>query len=124
MERLKLSGKKLEVAKMLATPERGITDKEIYQTVGISPTTFYKWISTDDKILRYAEKLIDKYTDKELGAVWRALIRECKKGDVRAIKLYFELKGKYRQSVETSMSAGDIQINISPASGAEVEHED
>ena len=99
-----LSGKKLEVAKMLANPERGMTDKEIYQTVGISPTTFYKWISTDDKILRYAEKLIDKYTDKELGAVWRALIRECKKGDVRAIKLYFELKGKYRQSVETSMT--------------------
>ena len=44
--------------------------------------------------------MIDRYTDKELGAVWRALIKECKAGNVPAIKLYFELKGKYSQNVK------------------------
>lgn len=99
-ERFSLTGKKLKVAEALANPEAGQTDKDIYTAVGISHDTFYRWLREDKEILEYAAHLIDRYTDKELGAVWRALIKECKAGNVPAIKLYFELKGKYSQNVK------------------------
>lgn len=96
------------MAELLANPEFNGTNRELYETVGISHDTFYKWIK-DDAILSYAEKLIDKYTDADLGAVWKSLILKCRAGDTQAIKLYFELKGKYKQNVQVS-GTGVVQI--------------
>lgn len=93
-DKLKLSGKKLHMAELLANPEFDGTNKELYETVGISHDTFYKWIK-DEAVISYAEMLIEKYTDGELGPVWKALLQKCRQGDIQAIKLYFELKGKY-----------------------------
>lgn len=107
-DEIKLTGKKLKMAELLANPEFRGTNKELYETVGISHDTFYKWIK-DGEIIACAEKLIDKYTDAELGAVWKALLLRCKMGDVQAIKLYFELKGKYNQNVNVS-GVGVVQI--------------
>lgn len=107
-DEIRLSGKKLKMAELLANPEFNGTNKELYETVGISHDTFYKWIKDDD-ILSYAEKLIDKYTDAELGAVWKALLARCKIGDTQAIKLYFELKGRYNQNLNVS-GVGVVQI--------------
>lgn len=111
-ERFRLSGKRLEVAKLLASPALGQTDKDIYETVGISHDTFYRWIREDDELLEYTEYLIEKYTDKEVGAVWKALIIECKKGNVQAIKLFFDLKGKYNKemSAEETVSRKLIEV--------------
>ena len=117
-ERFSLTGKKLKVAEALANPTAGQTDKDIYTAVGISHDTFYRWIREDKEILEYAAYLIDKYTDKELGAVWRALIEECKKGNVAAIKLYFELKGKYSQNVKVE-GLSDIIIVDDISGGGE-----
>ena len=105
---IKLSGKKLKMAEMLANPEFMGTNKELYETVGISHDTFYKWIK-DDEIISYADKLIEKYTDAELSAVWKALLMKCKFGDTQAIKLFFELKGRYNQNVSVS-GVGVVQI--------------
>lgn len=104
------TGKKLQMAELLASPEFNGTNKELYEAIGISHDTFYKWIKDPD-ILNYAGELIDKYTDAELSRVWKALINRCAIGDVQAIKLYFELKGKYKQSVDVENS-GTIQIVI------------
>lgn len=103
------------MAEMLANPTSYKNDKEIYSALGISHDTFYRWLREDNEITQYAAYLIERYTDKELGAVWSALIRECKKGDVRAIKLYFELKGRYRQQIDViDNGPPDININIQP----------
>lgn len=103
------------MAEMLANPTDYKSDKEIYSSLGISHDTFYRWLREDTEITHYAAYLIERYTDKELGAVWAALIRECKKGDVRAIKLYFELKGRYKQQIDVSDGgAAEISINIQP----------
>ena len=113
-ERFTITGKRLAVAKMLASPAKGQTDKAIYEAVGISHDTFYRWIREDVELMEYVEHLIDKYTDKELGAVWKALIKECKRGDVRAIKLFFELKGRYRQQIE-HCGITDVNITVEAA---------
>ena len=106
----RLTGKKLQMAELLASPEFNGTNRELYEAVGISHDTFYKWIKDPD-ILSYAGELIDKYTDAELSRVWKALIVRCAAGDIQAIKLYFELKGRYKQSVDVENS-GTIQIVI------------
>ena len=72
-DKIELKGKKLKMAEMLANPEFVGTNKELYETVGISHDTFYKWIK-EDAVIAYTESLINKYTDGELGAVWKALL--------------------------------------------------
>ena len=58
-DNIKLSGKKLKMAEMLANPEFIGTNKELYEAVGISHDTFYRWIK-DDEIISYADELIEK----------------------------------------------------------------
>lgn len=98
---LKLSKKQREAAEMLADPDFKGNSTKIINSLGVPRTTFYRWLKNPE-FISYVNELIDLYTDSELGTVWKALIRRCVIGDVRAIKLYFELKGKYKQQVEHS----------------------
>lgn len=93
------TGKKARLAEMLTNPEFDGTVTELCASVGVARSTFYKWMEDKD-YLKYIENLIDKYTDSELSTVWKSLIRECEAGNIQAIKLYFELKGKYSNKVE------------------------
>ncbi len=106
-DKIELKGKKLKMAEMLANPEFVGTNKELYETVGISHDTFYRWIK-EDAVIAYTESLINKYTDGELGAVWKALLHKCRSGDIQAIKLYFELKGRYGNKAVTKDETEDI----------------
>ena len=55
---------------------------------------------------RVAEKLADPefsgtvtalcQADGALAEVWKALVRECKRGSVPAMRLFFELKGRFK----------------------------
>ena len=86
-----LTAKQRKAAEMLANPDFDGTKTDLIEAVGVPRTTFYRWIK-DKKFMEYTCKLIEQYTDAELGAVWKALIQECKKGNVQAIKLFFELR--------------------------------
>lgn len=112
-DKFKLNGKKIKMAEMLANPEFTGTNKQIQETVGISHETFYKWIKQKE-MLDYIEQLVERYTDGELAAVWKALVKKCKGGDTQAIKLYFELKGKYckndSNNADKSGSGGGVVI--------------
>jgi len=90
-----LTGKKLKVAEALANPEVEGSITELLDECGVPRTTFYRWIK-NPSFLAEVEKLIDTYTDAELGIVWKSLIAQCAKGNVRAIQLYFEVKNKYK----------------------------
>lgn len=92
------SGKRKKAAEMLANPDFTGTVTELIETVGVPRTTFYRWLDDEDYI-GYINSLIERYTDSELSSVWKALVRECKKGNVQAIKLFFELKGKYATNI-------------------------
>ncbi len=89
-----LSAKQIKAAEMLANPELDSNRSAIIKKVGVSRSTFYDWLK-DTTFTSYVCELIDAYTDADYSAVWKALIERCKRGDVQAIKLYFELKGKY-----------------------------
>lgn len=110
----KLTKKQREAAEMLANPDIVCTKIQLCEDVGVSRTTFYKWLKKPE-FISYVNSLIDTYTDAELGVVWKALIYRCTIGDVQAIKLYFELKGKYKQQIEHSGTT-DFVFNILPAS--------
>lgn len=99
-----LTAKQRKAAEMLANPDFDGTKTDLIEAVGVPRTTFYRWIK-DKKFMEYTCKLIEQYTDAELGAVWKALIKRCITGDVQAIKLYFELKGKYQQGMGKAENA-------------------
>lgn len=103
-DKLELSGKKKELAEMLTNPDFHGTIKDLCERVGVSRSSFYRWLDNKE-FVSYVNALIDKYTDSELSAVWKSLIYRAKSGDVQAIKLYFELKGKYKTAVDLSGSA-------------------
>lgn len=98
------TGKQKKVAEVLANPDYTGTITDLINSVGVPRTTFYRWLD-DERYVSYINSLIDKYTDSELASVWKSLITKCKRGDVQAIKLYFELKGKYTAKIQTNISA-------------------
>lgn len=96
-----LSETQIKMAEMLADPECGSrTISEICEEIGINRSTYYKYWRNSENFRNYVNELIEKYTDSELAAVWRALIGRCMDGDISAIKLFFEMKGKYKQQVQ------------------------
>ncbi len=97
-------GTKEKAAEMLANPEI-TTDTEIIDSIDVSRATFYKWKNQQDFIDMVNNK-VDKYTDKALPKVWESLIDEATSGSVRAQKLYFEMKNKYRDRKEITGKDG------------------
>ena len=93
------TGKRAKLAEMLVNPDNTETVTSMCETVGVARSTFYKWLS-EPEYLEYIQGLIDQFTDSELAEVWKSLVKECKKGNVQAIKLFFELKGKYTANIK------------------------
>lgn len=94
----KVTGKKRKMAELLVNPECDLSITLMCEKVGVSRTTFYNW-QKDGDFAGYVEWLIDSYTDSELANAWKALIKRANGGNVEALKLFFELKGKYKQEV-------------------------
>jgi hypothetical protein len=46
----------------------------------------------DDRFVDYLNSQIGKYTNAELYEIWKSLMMQCKRGNVNAIKLFFEMK--------------------------------
>ena len=98
-DNIELTAKQLKMAELLANPEEADTKTALCEKVGVSRETFYKWLKKKE-FIDYVSELIDHYTDGELASVWKSLIKQCQLGNVAAIKLYFEMKGKYKQTVD------------------------
>lgn len=99
--KINLTADQKKMAEMLANPDITGTKSEFCEEVGVNRVTLWKWLKKKE-FTDYVSELIDKYTDAELGTVWKALINKCSSGDVAAIKLYFEVKGKYKQQIDIS----------------------
>lgn len=93
-----MSRKQIKAAEKLANPDFDGTITQLCEEVGVARSTFYDWLGKED-FRAYVDSLIDRYTDSELSRVWKALMRQIDGGDIQAIKLYFELKGRYKQGV-------------------------
>ncbi len=58
--------------------------------------TFYRWMR-QPLFKEYIDFLIELHTDSEKTMVWLKLNEAVNKGDVRAMRLYFELKGDLKK---------------------------
>lgn len=112
------SSKQIKVAQMLVNPEDRRPKLKKLEDAGVPSRTFYNWMK-DERFLKYLSDQVDLYTDGELPEVWKALIMQCVRGDTSAIKLYFELKGKYKQTVEHEGSLGVKIIDDIPGCGVD-----
>jgi len=102
-----VKGKKRKFAEQLASPEFDGNISGLCAEMNIARSTYYRWCDDAD-FNGYVNYLIEKYTDSELANVWRSLIFKAKCGSVEAIRLYFEMKGKYKQKV--SLEGGVVFI--------------
>jgi hypothetical protein len=82
------------MAELLLNPDDRRTKGEKMKEAGVPARTFYKWMK-DKRYIDYINSLLDQYTDGELSEVWKALIMQCKRGNIQAIRTYFELKNKF-----------------------------
>lgn len=104
----KVKGKKRKMAEILANPEFDGNISKLCDEIGVARSTFYRWLDESD-FKGYLEYLVDKYSDSELPNAWRALIKKANGGNVEALKLFFELKGKYKK--EISVDGGVVFIS-------------
>lgn len=115
------------MAEMLLNPEDRRPKIDKINELGISSRTFYKWMK-DKNFITYLNGRIDEFTNGELYEVWKALLMQCKRGNVQAIKLFFEMKElapaiKINQEV-TGKNGGPIEtINYSYLSDEELDKE-
>jgi len=86
-----LTKQKKRVAELLVTPSE-LSVAEICLQNQMSVADLCK-LFEDDTFTAYLHRLIEGYTNGAAGTVWDALIEKCRSGDMRAIKLYFDLKG-------------------------------
>lgn len=96
-----LKAKQRKAAEMLVNPDYDGTVTDLCRELNISRSTLYRWYENID-FNGYIEWLIEKYTNSELSAVWKSLIKECKQGNVAACKLFFELKNMYKSNINLS----------------------
>lgn len=104
----KVKGKKRKMAETLANPEFDGNISKLCDEIGVARSTFYRWLDESD-FKGYLEYLVNKYSDSELPNAWRALIKKANCGNVEALKLFFELKGKYKK--EISVDGGVVFIS-------------
>ncbi len=81
----------VKVAQSLINPEDNRPKAEKIKAAGLTEQVFYRWMK-DERYIKYLNSQIDKYTDGELAEVWKALLRQCKLGNIAAIKLFFDMK--------------------------------
>lgn len=88
--------KKIVLLMLDIDDKRKLKDK--LEEAEVPRRTFYNWMA-DDRFKSYLEKELRTFTDAEEHNAWKALIKNINRGETQAIKLFFELKGKYTQKV-------------------------
>lgn len=101
-----------KVVELLINPEDQRSKTKKLAEAGVPRRTFYHWME-DRRFLDYLSQQVDRFTDGELPEVWSALVKQCKNGDVSAIKLYFEMKNRYSPKMELSGQVdGEIRVQL------------
>lgn len=91
-----VKGKKRKLAEALVDPddERNVT--ELCKDFKISRTTFYNW-QKDADFMGYVNFLVDSFTTSIVPKAWKQISKKIDKGDMEAIKMLLEVKGKLQK---------------------------
>lgn len=104
------------LAELLANPEDRRTQTAKFEEAGVPQKTFYRW-KKDPNFIAYVNSLIPEYTNTQIPVAWRALCNQAAKGNIQAIKLFFEMKNLYtdKQKVEvTGEAGGPLEVAFVP----------
>ena len=101
-----ITARQARLARMLGDPgQADLTQVEMAKELGVGVTTIKRW-----KALPEVQEAVNKHLDKYLTAMkpdaLRALHKEIKKGDIAAIRLFFNLLGENVQRHEHSGPGG------------------
>ena len=107
--------KALAVCEFLANPDnRLISHSEMCNVLHMDKRTLDKYLARAD-VKDYIRALVQHYTDIEMSGVWKSLVKTAKKGNVNAMKLFFEMKREYvppNQVTQLEMKNATANINI------------
>ncbi len=97
----RLTPKMQKCAEHLASPDFDGNVSRLCEDMGIARSTFYRWYDRQE-FKNYINELIDKYTESELANVWKAVVESAKKGNLQALKLFFDLKNSQAMAAQGS----------------------
>ena len=91
-----VKGKKRTVAEAVVDPDDERTITELCKDFKISRTTFYNW-QRDSDFMGYVNYLIESFTTSIIPKAWKQISKKIDKGDMEAIKMLLEVKGKLQK---------------------------
>lgn len=89
-------------AELLANPDFSGTKEEIAREAGVSRATLYRWLRNPD-FVALVNQLVAQYADAELAMVWKSLCKQIQAGNLQAIRLYFELRERSKQTAANQL---------------------
>ncbi len=93
----KLSAKMRRCAEKLTSPDFNGNISKLCEELKIARSTFYRWYDKEE-FKQYINSLIEKYTESELANIWKAIVEAAKKGNLQALKLFFDLRNSQDKS--------------------------
>lgn len=94
-------------AELLANPDFSGTKEEIAREAGVSRTTLYRWLRNPD-FVALVNQLVAQYADAELAMVWKSLCKQIQAGNLQAIRLYFELRERGKQTASNQLQTSKL----------------
>lgn len=105
----KLTLKQARLLNELANPENDGKIIRACEKANIARKQYYEWVHNSPAFRAALEEVISKVANAHLPEVWQALAESCiDEHDPKAMKLYFELTGRYQKNVNVSGSAGVV----------------
>lgn len=89
-------------AELLANLDFSGTKSDIAEKAGVTSRTLYRWLRNPD-FVALVNQLVAQYADAELAMVWKSLCKQIKAGNLQAIRLYFELRERSKQTASNQL---------------------
>ena len=96
-----VKGKKRRLAEAIVDPDNDKNITELCKDAKISRTTFYNW-QRDAEFMGYIEWLVESYTTSAIPEAWKQIIKKVEQGNMEAIKLLLEVKGKFKPAANNA----------------------
>lgn len=94
---LALTPKMRRCAERITSPDFDGNISKLCDELKIARSTFYRWYDKND-FKQYINNLIEKYTESELASIWKTIVESAKKGNLQALKLFFDLKNSQNKN--------------------------
>lgn len=106
-----LTTKQLQVANMLLNIYDKRSDRQKFEEAGVSPQQVSAW-RRDPVFQSYLTKRAEQLFSSSDSDAFKALIETMKGGDVSALKLFMEMRGKYNPRVQLDINIEQVLVRV------------